>query len=54
MDPIILFLKDNILPKEKGGLIRCGGRLHDFGCSRTKSCTNAFFLGRICYASILK
>ena len=43
MDHIVLFLKDDILPEEKGEVIRCEGRLRDFGCPRTKSCTNALF-----------
>ena len=54
MDPIILFLKDDILLKEKGEANKYEERLFDFGYPRTKSYTSALFLGHICYASILK
>ena len=54
MNPIVLLLKDDILPEEKGRLTKCEERLCDFGCLRTKSYTSALFLGHTCYASILK
>ena len=46
MDPIILFLKDDILPEEKK-LLGCG-------CPEIKSYTSAIFLNHICYAFIMK
>ena len=46
MDPIILFLNDDILPEEK--------KLLGFGYPKIKSSTSAIFLDCICYAFILK
>ena len=46
MDPIVLFLKDDILPDEK--------KLLGFGYPKIKSSTSAIFLDCIYYAFILK
>ena len=50
MDPIVLFLKEDILPEEKSEADKVRRRLLGFGYPRTKSCTSAFFLGHTCYA----
>ena len=43
MDPIMLFLKGDILPEEKGKADKCAKKLLGSGCPRTKSCTSTFF-----------
>ena len=54
MDPIVLFLKEDILPEEKSEADKVRRRLLGFGYPRTKSCTSAFFLGHTCYAYTLR
>ena len=54
MNPIVLFLKNGILPEERRRLTKCVEKHLFFGCSRIKNYTNAPFLGYICCASILK
>ena len=51
MDPIVVFLKDDILPEEKreANKVRRKAR-----CPKIKSCTSTLFLDHICYAFILK
>ena len=52
IDPIVIFLKDDILPRRIGRAIKCGEKLLDFGCPKIKSCASAIFLD--CYTFILK
>ena len=54
MDPIVLFLKEDILPKGKFEADKAQKRLLGFGCSRTKSCTSVRFLDHICCAYTLR
>ena len=54
MDPIVLFLKKDILPKESQKLRKCKERLLGSGYLRTTSCTNAHFLGHTYCVYILK
>ena len=54
MDLIVLFLKEDILLKEKSEAEKCEERPLGFGYSRTKNCISTHFLGRTCYAYILK
>ena len=54
MDSIVLFLKEDILPRISQKLIRCVKRLLNFGCPKTKNCTNALSLGHTCYAYTLR
>ena len=46
MDFIVLFLKEDILPKSKSEVERWEERLLGFGYLRTKSCISTLFLGR--------
>ena len=52
IDPIVLFLKDDILPRRRGRAIKCREKLLGFGCLKIKSCASAIFLD--CYVFILK
>jgi len=44
MDPIVLFLKEDILPDEKSKADKVRRKVIDSGCPRTKSYTSAPFL----------
>ena len=50
MDPLILFLKENVLPEEKVRPTRLEERLLDSGCPRTRNYISADFQDRTCYA----
>ena len=53
MDPLVLFLKEGVLPHEKGeAKKKYGGKLIVFGCPRSKSCTNALSLDHTCFVFI--
>ena len=54
MDPIVLFLKEDILPGEKLEADKNGGKPLVSGYSRTRNCTNAHFLGYTCIQYILR
>ena len=54
MDPIVLFLKEDVLPKEKSKADKVRKTLLGFGCPRTKNCIRDLFLAHICYAYTLK
>ena len=54
MDPIMLFLKEDIFPKGKSEVDKVRRTAPRFGCPRTKSCTNALSLGYICYVYTLR
>jgi len=53
MDSIVLFFKEDILPKSKSEVDKVQ-REAGFCCPRTKNCTSALFLDHICYAYTLK
>ena len=50
MDPVVLFLKEDILPEEKSEVDKIQRRLLGSGCLRTKNYINAYSLGHTCYA----
>ena len=52
MDPILLFLEQDILPEEKSEARKYEGKLLDFGCPRIKNCINILFLGHIYFVYI--
>ena len=52
MDPIVLFLKDDLLLEEKSEAERYEERLLGSSCSMTKNCINSLFLGHTCYTYI--
>ena len=54
MDPIVLFLKEDILPEEKSKAEKVRRKVPRFGCPRTKNCISAFFLGHTYCAYTLK
>ena len=49
MDPLVTFLKQGLLPEDKGV-----GRLHIIGYLKNKNCTSALTQGRIYCVCILK
>ena len=53
MDPIMLFLKEDILPEGKSKANKVRRKAPQFWLS-DKSCTNALFLDHICYAYTLR
>ena len=54
MDPIVTFLKDDILPKEKSKVEKIQRNATQFWLSEVQSCTSAFILGRIYYVFTLR
>ena len=54
MDPIVKFLKDDILPEEKSKVEKYEETLHGFGCPRITNCTSAPILGHIYYVFTLR
>ena len=54
MDPIILFLREDILPKDKSKVDKYGERRLVSVYLRTKYCISAFFLGHIYSAFTLR
>ena len=54
MDPVVLFLKEDILPEEKSEPTTYGERLFDSSYPRTKNCTSAPFLCHIYSAYTLR
>ena len=54
MDPTMLFLKDDILPEEKGKADKVRRKLLDSSYLRIESYTSTLFLGHICYTFILR
>ena len=54
MDPIVLFLKEDVLLESNLRPTRYGEKLFSFGCPRTKSCIKDHSLAYTCYAYTLK
>ena len=54
MDPIVKFLKDDILPEEKSKVEKYEETLHGFGCPRITNCISAPILGHIYCVFTLK
>ena len=54
MDPIVKFLKDNILLEEKSEAKKYEEMLLDSGCPRITNCTSAPILGHIYYVFTLR
>ena len=54
MDPIVTFLKDDILPEEKSEAEKIRRKQLGSGCPRITSCTSAPILGRIYYVFTLR
>ena len=53
-DPLVLFMKEGVLPHEKGKAEKNGGKLLVFGCLKSKSYINAFSLDHTCFVFIPK
>ena len=54
MDPLVLFLKEGVLPLEKGKAEKYRGKPLTFGCPRSKSCTNVPSLDHTCFVFTLR
>ena len=54
MDPIILFLREDILPEDKSKADKVWRKALLFGCLRTKNCTSVLFSGHIYSAFTLR
>ena len=54
MDPIVAFLKNDILPEGKSEAEKIRRNATRFGCPRITSCTGAPTLGRICCVFTLR